>query len=96
MEIYSIILTYFSRYHKKMNYFSGVYLILALSVCTYIIGPYNPSVRIIDLVMLCVLIFIDKWRALQFKTDSERKIFLRIFLQNTHVLEPSLLSQIAL
>ena len=32
MEIYSAILIYFSRYPKKMNYFSGVYLLLVLSV----------------------------------------------------------------
>ena len=43
---------------------------------TYIIGHYNPSVRIIDLVshttnVVCVN-FIHKWRDLQFKVDSER------------------------
>ena len=45
----------------------------------YIIGDYNPSVRIIDLVshityILCVN-FIHKWRDLQFKADTERQIF---------------------
>ena len=45
---------------------------------TYIIGHYNPSVRIIDLVshttyVVCVN-FIHKWRDLQFKVDSERQI----------------------
>ena len=45
----------------------------------YIIGHYNPSVRIIDLVshttfVVCVN-FILKWRDLQFKVDSERQIF---------------------
>ena len=45
----------------------------------YIIGHYNSSVRIIDLVshttfVLCVH-FIHKWRDLQFKVDSERQIF---------------------
>ena len=48
-------------------------------LCTYIIGHYNPLVRIIDLVsqppIWCVLIFIHKWRDLQFKVDSERQIF---------------------
>ena len=46
---------------------------------TYLIGHYNPSVRIIDLVsqttyVVCVN-FIHKWRDLQFKDDSERQIF---------------------
>ena len=45
---------------------------------TYIIGHYNPSVRIIDLVShttygVCVN-FIHKWRDLQFNVDSERQI----------------------
>ena len=43
---------------------------------TYIIVHYNPSVRIIDPVfhttyVKCV-IYIHKWRDLQFKVDSER------------------------
>ena len=46
---------------------------------TYIIGNYNPSVIIIDLVshttyVVCVNI-IHMWRDLQFKVDSEREIF---------------------
>ena len=46
---------------------------------TYIIGHYNPSVRIIDLVshttyVVCVN-FIHKWCDLQFKVESERQIF---------------------
>ena len=50
---------------------------------TYIIGHYNPSVRIIDLVshttyVVCVN-FMHKWRGLQFKVDSEQQIFLRNF-----------------
>ena len=50
---------------------------------TYIIGHYNPLVRIIDLVshntyVVCVS-FIHKWRDLQFKVDSEQQIFLRKF-----------------
>ena len=50
---------------------------------TYIIGHYNPSVRITGLVshttyVVCVN-FIHKWRDLQFKVDSERHIFLRNF-----------------
>ena len=53
------------------------------SYITYIIGHYNPSVRIIDLVshttyVVCVN-FIHKWRDLQFKVDSERQIFWETF-----------------
>ena len=53
---------------------------------TYIIGHYNPSVRIIDLVshttyVVCVN-FIHKWRDLQFKVDSERQIFWETFYGN--------------
>ena len=45
---------------------------------TYIIGHFNPSVSIIDLVfhttyVVCVN-FIHKWRDLQFKVDSDRQI----------------------
>ena len=49
---------------------------------TYIIGHYNPSVRIVDIVphatyVVCIN-FIHKWRDLQFKVDSERnKVFAR-------------------
>ena len=47
------------------------------STYTYIIGHYNPSIRIIDLVshttyVVCIN-FIHKWRDLQFKVNSERK-----------------------
>ena len=45
----------------------------------YIIGHYNPLVRIIDLVShtICVVYvnFIHKWRDLLFKVDSEWQIF---------------------
>ena len=50
------------------------------------IGHYNPSVRIIDLVsqttyLVCVN-FIHKWRDLQFKVDSERQVFIeKLFLE---------------
>ena len=52
-----------------------------------IIGHYNPSVRIIDLVshityVVCVN-FIHKWRDLLFKADSERQIFW-IFWETFH------------
>ena len=53
---------------------------------TYIIGHYNPSLRIVDLVsntiyVVCVN-FIHKWRNLQFKVDSERQIFWETFHSN--------------
>ena len=45
----------------------------------YILGHYNPSVRIVGLVshkanVVCV-IFIHKWQDPEFKVDSERQIF---------------------
>ena len=53
---------------------------------TYIIGHYNPSVRIIELVSHTTYVvcanFIHKWRDLQFKVDSERQIFWEIFQGN--------------
>ena len=52
-------------------------------IYTYVIGHYNPSFKIIDLVshttyIVCVN-FIHKWRNLQFKVDSERQIFWETF-----------------
>ena len=45
------------------------------SIHIYIIGYYNPSVRIINLVShttyLVFVNFIHKWRDLQFKVDSQ-------------------------
>ena len=42
----------------------------------YVIGHYNPSVRIIDLVSHTTYVnFMHKWRDLQFKVDCERQIF---------------------
>ena len=54
-----------------------------VNIHTYIIGHYNPSVRIIDLVshtiyVVCV-IFIHKWWDLQLNVDSERQIFKKLF-----------------
>ena len=51
---------------------------------TYIIGRYNPSARIIDRVshniyIVCVNL-IHKWRDLQFKVNSERQIFEKLFM----------------
>ena len=69
-----------------------IWLLLECSVVkitgkyTYIIGHYNPSVRIIDLVshttyVVCVN-FTHKWRDLQFKVDSERLNFWETFHGN--------------
>ena len=57
---------------------------------TYIIGHYNPSVGVINLVfhttyVVCVN-FIYKWRALQFKDDCERQIFWETFHGNFYLL----------
>ena len=54
---------------------------IVINAITYIIGYYNPSVWIIDLVsqtayVVCVN-FIHKFRDLQFEVDSERKIFFK-------------------
>ena len=62
-------------------------LILAgMNIHTYIIGHYNTSVRIIDLVSHITYVvsvnFIHKWRDLQFKVDSERQIFWETFHGN--------------
>ena len=51
---------------------------------TYMISHYNLSVRIIDLAFhticgVCVN-FINKWRDLQFKVDSEGQIFEKLFM----------------
>ena len=61
-----------------------------MSLHTYIIGHYNPSVRIIDLVshitnVVCVN-FIHKWRDLQFEVDFERQIFWETFHGNFYLL----------
>ena len=67
---YSIFLYYFICYMLNSN---------CLLLHTYIIGHYNPSVRIIDLVSHTTYVvcfnFIHKWRDLKFKVDSERQIF---------------------
>ena len=67
------------RIEERRTVYSHTYI-------TYIIGHYNPSVRIIDLVshttyVVCVN-FIHKWRDLQFKVDSERQIFWESFHSN--------------
>ena len=65
----------------------AIWRIRLITFCiTDIIGHYNPSVRIINLVsdtsyVVCVnfIYFFYKWRDLQFKVDSERQTFLRNF-----------------
>ena len=59
-------------------------LVYTFPLHTYIIAHYNTSVRIINLVsqttyIVCVN-FIRKWRYLQFKIDSERQIFEKLFM----------------
>ena len=54
---------------------------------TCIVGHYNPSVRIIDLAshatcVVCIS-FIHKRPDVQFKVDTKRQIFLRIFFLMT-------------
>ena len=51
---------------------------------TYIIGHYNSSVRIIDLVSHTT--YVHKWRDLQFKIDSERQLFWETFHGNFDLL----------
>ena len=61
-------------------------LVIQTYIHTYIIGHYNPSVRIIDLVSHTTYVmrvnFIYKWRYLQFKVGSERQIFWETFNGN--------------
>ena len=73
-----------TRYDKKitviLKFFPFLENALKIKLHTYIIGHYNPSVRIIDLVsyttyVVCVN-FRHKW---QFKADSERQIFWETF-----------------
>ena len=71
-----------------LNVYTNVYIFIV--VHTYIIGHYNPSVWIIDLVshttyVVCVY-FIHKWRDLQFKVNSERQIFWETFHGNFYLL----------
>ena len=79
---------YTARIRKSSNnYAEYIYLreLMDRNINTYIIGHYNPSVRIIDLVshttyVKCVN-FRHKWRALQFKVDSERQFFEKLFME---------------
>ena len=77
----------FSEYLKRLKVKLISYLIFVLTcIHTYIIGHYNLSVGIIDLIshttyIVCVN-FMHKWRNLQFKVDSERQIFWKTFNDN--------------
>ena len=69
----------------------------SVTIYAYIIGHYNPSIRIIDPVshttyVVCVN-FIYKWRDLQFKVDFERQIFLGNFTWQFYLL-PEFLPEI--
>ena len=50
----------------------------------YIIGHYNPLVRIttsfLTLLNVVCINFIQEWRDLQIKVDSERQIFEKLFM----------------
>ena len=75
-------------YKMKLN-------VQALHTHTYIIGHYNPSARIIDLVsnntyVVCVN-FIQYRRDLQFKVDSERQTFWETFYGSFNLLSGFLL-----
>ena len=74
------------RFQETFVRIQWSHLLLILIGYTYIIGHYNPSIRIIDLAshstyVVCVN-FIQKWRNLQFKVDSERQIFWETFQCN--------------
>ena len=85
-EIHQIIIYSDGCFYQNRNFIWSHVLLacsketdISINIHTYIIGHYNPSVRIIDLVshttyVVCVN-FIHKWRNLQFKVDSERQIF---------------------
>ena len=64
----------------------------------YIIGHYNPSHRISDLVSDTTYVvranFIHKWRDLQFKVDSEQQIFSRNFSWQFYLLSEEFLPEI--
>ena len=68
-----------------------------MNIHTYLVIT-TPQVRIIDLVshttfVVCVN-FIHKWRDLQFKVDSEQKIFCETFHGNFFYLLPEFLPEI--
>ena len=72
LSVYS---TIFVRRKNKTNYLPNQTWFKCY-IYTYIIGRYNSSVRIIDLVshttyVVCVN-FIHKWRDVEFKVDFER------------------------
>ena len=79
---------------KSILLFFKLFSVYKFHQYIYIIGHYNPSVRIINLVShitydVCVN-FIHKWGDLQFKFDSERQIFWENFHGNFCLLSESL------
>ena len=76
----------FIYYSLFFIYFNRLCLLIfhLMYIHTYMIGHYNPSVRIIDLVSHTTYVFrvnfIHKWRDLQFKVDSERQVFEKLFM----------------
>ena len=78
-QYFQLVPWYFYPSNLNLFYLSICYL-REVYLHTYIIGHYNPSVRIIDLVshtsyVGCVN-FIQKWR----QVDSERQIFEKLFM----------------
>ena len=68
------------------GHFLTLCFLCVLGMFTYIIGHYNPSLRIIDLIshttyVVCVN-FLHKWRDLQFKVFERflEKLFMAIFI----------------
>ena len=76
-------LKYFVKLKQNKEF---IYIKRQGQIYTYIIGHYNPSVRIIHLFSHTTYVvcanFIHKWRDLQFKVDSERQIFWETFHGN--------------
>ena len=71
---------------ERVPFCTKWYFCTKIFIHAYITGHYNTSSRIIDLVsyttyVVCVN-FIHKWRAIQFKVDSEWPIFWKFFYGN--------------
>ena len=81
MACYALVLKLLFPYFTRKIFFR-----FRINFFLFIIGHYNPLIRLIDLVthttnVMCVN-FIHKWRNLQFKVDSERQIFGETFHGN--------------
>ena len=81
-SIYMLPSLYICGHYIVVRPLSTVFLFF--TYITYIIGHYNISVRITDLVSQTTYVvglhFIRKWRDLQFKVNSERQHFMAIFI----------------